>query len=152
MVFLMKDTWSNRGDKFSGAFMHLNDWYDQLECLQQFANEAQATLFDHINKGPKSTYKIIFHILISDLRDCNMRELEEAVHGRLDLHLHWSRPHLGQPIQGLILINFHLYWELGLCSYLHIPSFQRCLFINRRRKKLHFPIIWPKPNLKIFQP
>ena len=34
-----------------------------------------------------------------------MRELEEAVHGRLDLHLHWACTHLCQPLQGLTNTN-----------------------------------------------
>ena len=34
-----------------------------------------------------------------------MRQLEEAVHGRLDLHVHWSCPHLRQPLQGHVLLH-----------------------------------------------
>ena len=50
-------------------------------------------------------------ILCSDIRDCNMREFEEAVHGRLDLHLHRTCPHLCQPIQGFVFV-FVLYLHL----------------------------------------
>ena len=40
-----------------------------------------------------------------------MREFEEAVHGRLDLHLHRTCPHLSQPIQGFVFV-FVLYLHL----------------------------------------
>ena len=54
-------------------------------------------------------------ILCSDIRDCNMREFEEAVHGRLDLHLHRTCPHLCQPIQGFVFVFVFVF-----VLYLHL--------------------------------
>ena len=34
-----------------------------------------------------------------------MRQLEEAVHGRLDLHLHRAGADLSQPVQGDVLLH-----------------------------------------------